>query len=763
MDAQRENGKINNRVFEALSVGASLISDHFPALEATFGDAILYVQHPGDVAQHIETLLLSCHAAGWNGAEAKERQRRRAMIEDSHSWAQRVDDIMSFVGLLPGNGEAAVPSAGGEEDTDGAGTEVARCLRQRGCLTLAIVVDGDLEGDISFESTFVPAVELLGSTYLVAWWVAPVSIDGIAAQDHQGAGREGDERGKETKGTLYDRRRHIQLPRDASCLSGYDIVWAAGRWGGPADRTVRGLLQRGSTTSVPRMTTTRLTEQLAGLVLWGPPCAPRSNDPNNDVGGSEQGCPEYTGDAGLRWYDVVYCQTRWDYEFLAHEAFEGDVSDNLQQAWGFGTARTLPPDAFRADVQQQAATSHSHPLDILVVGTDAQIPEMLRFLNAPGLTRGALAIVVPPVSAGTAPTTQSEIGSVLAAAGVVIGEEIGDLPQRLSLYAVDPTEGSSFTPLATEVLFVRSGADAEALAELASGAALVAVVATGQLGAWATLVTTSDANDGRRWGLREREGFEAVQRPADVGGDGRIRDLIEERPKGRDAVWYSRRLVGGMTRALCLGRGNSRISLVRPVREGSAAGVVGAVGTVVTVEVLVEDFHVGRDGEWCIAVQGRTALCVLQNRFVVDIHVSSSASEEEWGGVLSAAELRLGEHDEKGAESSSGRVDDGEVKPVRRGVVAVEIAAELRSNMYTNVLQRSENFKLYIDPSVDAASAYGVGARCSDEEQSLVDCNQTSVGDGDSFAVAFVDAKEFFETGHIVALGVTRDKHVPRV
>lgn len=773
MDAQRESGKINNRVFEALSVGASLISDHFPALESMFGDAILYVQRPGDVARHIEALLLSCQSAGRNEAEANARQRRRAMIEDSHSWPQRVEDITSFVGSLPGNGEATVAPAGGDHGgaSHSGGTEAARCLRQRGCLTLAVVVDGDLEGDITFESTFVPAVELLGSMYLVTWWVAPVhryktrDIDGDTARDDHGTGGQEGERESETKATFYERRRHMQVPRDVSCLSGYDVVWAAGRWGGLADRTVRGLLQRGGATPVPRMTTPRLTEQLTGLVLWGSLCAPNRDGPNNDVGDSERGCPEYAGNAGLRWYDVVYCQTRWDHEFLRREAFEGAVSDNLQQAWGYGPARPLPSNAFRDDAHQETATSHNHPLGVLVVGTDAQISDMLRFLEAPGLTRGALAIIVPPVSMGTPPTTpRSEIASVLAAAGVVAGEEdIGDLPQRLSLYAVDSTEGSSFAPLATEVLLVRSGADAEALAELASGAAQVVVAATGQLGAWATLVTTSNANDGRRWEVRGREGFQDAQRFGDIGDDdGRIRTLVEEQPKGWDAALYSRRLVAGMTRALCLGRGNSRISLARPDKEG-AAGVVGAADSVVTVEVLVEDFHVGRDGEWCITVQGRTALCVFQNRFVVDLHISSSASEEEWGSVLSAAELRLGDYGEDGGESSG--VIETDATLTRRGVVVVEIVAELRSNMYTNVLQRSEPFKLFIDPSVDAASAYGTGARCIYGESSLVDCNQTSVvGDDDSFGVAFVDAKDYFETGHIVALGFTRaiDRHVPR-
>lgn len=764
MDSQRESGKINNRVFEALSAGASLISDHFPALEETFGDAILYVQRPGDVARHIGALLLSSQAAGRNEAEAKARQRRRAMIEDSHTWTHRVEDIMSFVGSLPGCNEADVSSAGGEHEkaSGSGGTGVARCSRQRGCLTLAIVVDSDLQEDITFKSTFIPAVELLGSTYLVTWWVAPTEwynstrdINSNTALDDHRAGREADEGEKENKGTFNAQRGNIQLPRDVSCLRGYDIVWAAGRWGGPADRAVRDLLRRGGTASVPRMTTPRLTEQLTGLVLWGSLCSPSRHSPKTDVGGSKQSCPAYAGNAGLRWYDVVYCQTRWDHEFLTGEAFEGDVSNNLQMAWGYGAARPIWSSVVRDDADQdETATSNNLPLDLLVVGTDAQIPDMLRLFEAPSLTRGALAIIIPPVSTAMATTNRSEIGSVLAAAGVVVGEDTGDLPQRLSLYVVEAIEGSSFTPLATEILLVRGAADADALAELALGAVRVVIVATGQLGIWATLVTTSNASDGRRRGGASREGFEDAQMFDDVGGDDRVRHLIEERPDGWNAVWYSRRLVAGMTRALCLGRGNSRISLVRPANEDSA-GVVCAADTVVTVEVLVEDFHVGRDGEWCLTIQGRTALCVLQSKFVVDLRISSSASEEEWGSALSAAKLNLEEQGTNGGKTIGKLDTDGTTE--RRGVVIVEIVAELRSSMYQDVLYRSKPCKLFIDPSADAASAYGIGARCSHEESTLVGCNQTSTEtDVGSIAVKVVDAKDFFEKGQIVALGVTR-------
>lgn len=53
MDPQKEYGMINNRVFEVLASGAAFITDHFPELEAEFGDAVLYYRKPGDVTRHL--------------------------------------------------------------------------------------------------------------------------------------------------------------------------------------------------------------------------------------------------------------------------------------------------------------------------------------------------------------------------------------------------------------------------------------------------------------------------------------------------------------------------------------------------------------------------------------------------------------------------------------------------------------------------------------------------------------------------------------
>ncbi|CAM9298302.1 unnamed protein product [Ectocarpus sp. 12 AP-2014] len=759
-DAQRESGKINNRVYEALSVGAPLISDHFPALEATFGDALLYARRRGDVARHIESLLHSQQAVGRDNTEASKRRQRRDMIEGGHTWSQRVEDILSFVGSLHGNSAAAAFVE--DEGEGGRGDEAARCSRQRGCLNVAIVVDHELEGDITFESTFVPAVDLLlGSTYIFSWFTSPQPWGGArgsnstTADQMLGRGEE-EENTQKANGATYRERRAMQLPRDADCLSNYDAVWATGRWGGAADRTVRELLQPAGTTATQRGTTSRLTAQLKGMVLWGPLCTPRKGietdregrGPELDVRDYGKGCPGYAGREGLRWYDVVYCQTNGDHDFLLQQAFEGDVSDNLQQAWGYGSARGSRSNGgpVDGDGDQGTAAVSTRPLDMLVVGTDDQVPDILRVLNAPGLGRVVLAVVVTPAGADATAAARPGLASILAAARVDAKTRIDDLPQRVSVCVVDSSEGSSFTPLITEVLLVRGAADADALAELSSRAAKVAVLAVGQLGAWAVVVTTSEVHE-PRW----RRRFDV--REFDVGDSDRLRALIQERPEAWNADYYSRRLVAGMTRGLCLGRGNSRISFVRPASE-SPAEVVGAINTSITVEVLVEDFHVGRDGEWCITVQGRTALCVLQNEFVVDINISSSASESEWESVLATARLNKttasGKQDDSKRENGVETCTKGttRARQQQQGFVRVEVGAELRSNMYKDVLQRSKPFYLYVDP---------IGAELADVRYTD-DGNASFVG-GEVGRGAFqtsIDLGEYLESGSIVAREVAR-------
>lgn len=765
MDAQRESGKINNRVYEALSVGAPLISDHFVALEATFGDAILYARSPGDVARHIETLLRSCRAPGQIIAEASERRRRRVMIENEHTWCQRSEDILSFAGSLPGFQTIATVNSA---DRDRSRPSVGRCSRQGGCLSLAIVVDRDLDRDVTLSSTFVPAVELLGSAYRITWWMAPMSWDRYDSKERTTTRKQQAQAAQpRARGTAFRERRQMQLPHDSGCLAKFDIVWVVGPWGGTADRIVRSLLRRGGTTSTRRATTPRLTAQLTGLVLWGSLCIPATDMPGRQKWDSpkpgpqdvERFCPDYAGGAGLRWYDVVYCQTKRDYAFLIQQAFEGEVSANLQQAWGFGTARKLRFSGYESRVDEVTVSNTQQP-DVLVVGTDAQLLDMLRCFKVPGVRHVVLAIIVPSGAIGT----DSALGTILSVAGVDVDTNIDKLPQNLPLDVDRFGDGASSTPLGIEVLLIRHAGDADALARLASGAANVVIMAGGQLGTWATLLTTPGGSGGS-WGKEQAQGepiFAIGNSNYSRGYGSRIRDMIKERPGTWDAAFYSRRLVAGMTRAFCLGRGNSHISLVHPA-SGSSVRVAGKNGTKLTVEVLIDDFDVGRDGEWCITVQGRNVLCILQNEFAVDIFISSSASETEWEDLLMTAGSTVEESTY--ARKNCGEDDVQATMVAKRNFIRVEIATELRSNMYMDVLRRSKPFFLYIDPSADAISAFGAGTRAYHNDGLIVDWNETmtrvrSDGTGSEDLSAFqisVDPKDFVERGSVVALDIATD------
>lgn len=93
-DRQRAAGMINNRVFEALSCGVCFISEYYPELEATFGDAILYSRAPGDTARHIRKLLADKDYA------SRIRQKGRDLILQHHTYDHRADKILSFFDAL---------------------------------------------------------------------------------------------------------------------------------------------------------------------------------------------------------------------------------------------------------------------------------------------------------------------------------------------------------------------------------------------------------------------------------------------------------------------------------------------------------------------------------------------------------------------------------------------------------------------------------------------------------------------------------------
>eukprot|EP00937_MAST-01D_sp_MAST-1D-sp2_P000919 g919.t1 len=96
MDDQREHGMINNRVFEALSCGAVFLSEHFPELEALFGDAMVYVRRRGDVAAALRRGqgARQGRAAGGAGNAGGAAAAARRLIRGNHTYHHRVEQIL---------------------------------------------------------------------------------------------------------------------------------------------------------------------------------------------------------------------------------------------------------------------------------------------------------------------------------------------------------------------------------------------------------------------------------------------------------------------------------------------------------------------------------------------------------------------------------------------------------------------------------------------------------------------------------------------
>ena len=153
MDSQRDHGMVNNRVFEALACGAVFLSEHFPALEALFGDTMLYVRGPGDVHEQLNTMLEGTAARPPNGRE---------LVQRKHTYAHRVAQILDF--------DAARPAS---DESDGG------CGR-RNCPKLAILAPPPSEDSFIIEHVFWkfsmrPALVQLASVYNVTVF----DIDGI--------------------------------------------------------------------------------------------------------------------------------------------------------------------------------------------------------------------------------------------------------------------------------------------------------------------------------------------------------------------------------------------------------------------------------------------------------------------------------------------------------------------------------------------------------------------------------------------------------
>lgn len=91
IDTQRQHGMVNNRVFEALSCGATLLSDRSEALQALGQGRIEFAQSPEEVGVQLARLMQEDPSAA-----AVRRARARELVLQQHTWAHRMVPVISF-------------------------------------------------------------------------------------------------------------------------------------------------------------------------------------------------------------------------------------------------------------------------------------------------------------------------------------------------------------------------------------------------------------------------------------------------------------------------------------------------------------------------------------------------------------------------------------------------------------------------------------------------------------------------------------------
>jgi glycosyltransferase involved in cell wall biosynthesis len=93
-DTQREMGMWNNRVYEALAVGAPFICDRAVGLEETFGDAMRYTDGGEETAEHIRWALRE-------PAEARRRaEEGRRLVAERFTYDHAVAALLTFAARL---------------------------------------------------------------------------------------------------------------------------------------------------------------------------------------------------------------------------------------------------------------------------------------------------------------------------------------------------------------------------------------------------------------------------------------------------------------------------------------------------------------------------------------------------------------------------------------------------------------------------------------------------------------------------------------
>ena len=90
IESQGDIGMINNRIFEALSCGAVVVSDNYTALHELAGHLILMADNEDDVDKHLRYIL---QHPDW---AAERSTASRAFILKMHTWSHRVVEILDF-------------------------------------------------------------------------------------------------------------------------------------------------------------------------------------------------------------------------------------------------------------------------------------------------------------------------------------------------------------------------------------------------------------------------------------------------------------------------------------------------------------------------------------------------------------------------------------------------------------------------------------------------------------------------------------------
>ena len=101
IESQRAQGMVNNRVFEAMSCGALVLSDYSPALEEMAQGTVLFANSSAEVKEHLQWAMA-------NPAKARQLgQAARQLVLRRHTWSHRAVQILGLVGSIRSDSRAA--------------------------------------------------------------------------------------------------------------------------------------------------------------------------------------------------------------------------------------------------------------------------------------------------------------------------------------------------------------------------------------------------------------------------------------------------------------------------------------------------------------------------------------------------------------------------------------------------------------------------------------------------------------------------------